>query len=59
MDPKKRRKVLSAAAVIIAVIAGYFGYQQLTYVTTDDAQIEGHALLLAPKVGGYIKNGFG
>ena len=32
----------------------YFIYQNIVYVTTDNAQIEGHAVLLAPKESGFI-----
>jgi membrane fusion protein (multidrug efflux system) len=49
-----RKRVLPVIAVIFAVIAGYFLYQQIMYVSTDDAQIDGHSVMLAAKVGGYV-----
>lgn len=35
-------------------MSGYFIYEHMTYITTDNAQIEAHAVMLAPKVGGFI-----
>jgi membrane fusion protein (multidrug efflux system) len=53
METKK--KIIISIVSLLVLVGGYFGYQAFTYISTDDAQIEGHALLLAPKVGGYIQ----
>lgn len=50
----KRKKIMVAVGAVAALLAVYFGYQHFTYVTTDDAYVEAHAVLLAPKVPGYI-----
>jgi membrane fusion protein (multidrug efflux system) len=52
MDKKKR--ILSIVGVVAVVLIGYFGYEHLTYVTTDNAQIEAPVVMLAAKVPGYI-----
>lgn len=51
----EKRKLIISVAVAIAVIAGgYFLFQHFMYVSTDDAQVDAHAVLLAPRVSGYI-----
>lgn len=41
---------------IAVVFVGYFTYQHFTYVSTDNAQVEAHSVILAAKVGGFIKS---
>ena len=54
--PKPIKKiVLTLIGLSVLSIISYFVYQNIFYITTDNAQIEGHALLLAPKVSGFIK----
>jgi membrane fusion protein (multidrug efflux system) len=50
----KRKKILSVVGAIAVLVVAYFTYNHLTYVSTDNAQIDAHAVLLAPKVSGYI-----
>jgi membrane fusion protein (multidrug efflux system) len=33
----------------------YFTFEYLSYVTTDNAQVEAHTVMLAPKVSGFVK----
>lgn len=49
-----RTRILSVVGTLAVLGALYFLYQYITYVTTDNAQIEAHALMLAPKVPGYV-----
>jgi membrane fusion protein, multidrug efflux system len=49
-----KKIVFSMVGIIVLVIISYFIYQNIVYVTTDNAQIEGHAVLLAPKESGFI-----
>jgi membrane fusion protein (multidrug efflux system) len=49
-----RKKILTIVGSMAFLLALYFGYQHVMYVTTDDAYVEAHAVLLAPKVNGYI-----
>jgi membrane fusion protein (multidrug efflux system) len=51
---EKRKKIIKIAAPILGVIVLYFLYNFFMYVETDNAQINAHAVMLAPKVGGYI-----
>lgn len=52
----KRKKILSIVAAVAVIVAGYLTYEHIAYVTTDNAQIFGHSVMLAPKVSGYITN---
>ncbi|PWU14699.1 MAG: HlyD family secretion protein [Bdellovibrio sp.] len=50
------RKILtlSLLGAGILIFAGFFMWDHLKYVTTDNAQVEAHVVLLASKVGGYV-----
>jgi membrane fusion protein (multidrug efflux system) len=50
----KKQKILFGVGTIAVALTGYFIYEHMTYVTTDNAQIEAHSVMLAPKVGGFI-----
>jgi membrane fusion protein, multidrug efflux system len=50
----KNKKILSIAAVVVALLAGYFIYEHLHWVETDNAQLQAHAVMIAPKVPGFI-----
>ena len=53
--PKPSRKnVLVGVAVFFGVFGLYFLYQTISYVSTDNAQIEAHSVMLASKVAGFI-----
>jgi membrane fusion protein (multidrug efflux system) len=51
---EKRKKILSIVAAVALIAGIYFVYQYLTYVETDNAQVEAHSVMLAPKVGGFV-----
>lgn len=50
----KKKNIFIAVGVVALVVFGWFVFDYLMYVSTDNAQIEGHFVLLTPKVGGYI-----
>jgi membrane fusion protein, multidrug efflux system len=50
----KKKKILSGVGAVAVLIAGYLIVDHLRFVETDNAQIEGHAVMLAAKVGGFI-----
>jgi membrane fusion protein, multidrug efflux system len=50
---KKKTILLVVAIVAIAFGAGFI-YEHLNYVTTDNASVQAHSLMIAPKVGGVI-----
>lgn len=52
---KKKKKVIIAIGIVFLLLISYFGYDHLMYVNTDNAQVQGHALILAPKVSGFIE----
>jgi len=59
MDVPNRRKTKTRMAfvVVLAVIAGGVGYHwwwSRTHVISDNAQIEGHLIPIAARVGGYV-----
>jgi membrane fusion protein, multidrug efflux system len=49
-----KKVIFSLVGILVFIIILYFVYQNIVYVTTDNAQIEGHAVLLAPKESGFI-----
>lgn len=53
---KKRKKILSAVIPVVVLALSYFVYQYMMYVSTDNAQVEAHTIMLAPKVGGFVKS---
>ncbi len=50
----KRKTILRIVAVVAAVIAVYFIVKNYLYEGTDDAYVEAHALMLAPRISGTI-----
>ena len=51
----KKQKILSGVGAVAVVGVFYFIYEHFTFVSTDNAQIEAHSVMLAPKVGGFVK----
>ncbi|MDD3013247.1 MAG: HlyD family secretion protein [Candidatus Gastranaerophilales bacterium] len=52
---KRKRIIIPIIMVIIIVTIGLYYYNQaITFVSTDDAYIEGHTIQLSPKVSGNI-----
>ena len=51
---EKRKKILKGIGAVVALLLCYFLFEHFMYVSTDDAYVEAHATLLAPKVAGYI-----
>jgi len=50
----KKAFILRGLAVLAVLIAGYFIYQNYRYEGTDDAYVQAHALMLAPRIGGAV-----
>ncbi len=50
----KKKRLMVAIGGVTALIAIYMTAQFLLYVTTDNAQIEAHSVMLAPKVSGFV-----
>lgn len=50
----KKKKILTGIAALAAVGVLYFAYEEIFFVSTDNAQIRGNATLLSAKVNGFI-----
>ena len=50
----KKNKIIGAAVTVGILLASYLTYEHFAYVTTDNAQIFGHSVMLAPKVSGFV-----
>jgi len=50
----KKNVFLSIGGAIAFVVVCYFVYQHMIHVSTDNAQVDAHSVMLSPKVGGYI-----
>jgi membrane fusion protein, multidrug efflux system len=53
---QKKRFIIPLAIVVIAGLfwAGYYYFYAVNQVTTDDAFVEGHFVLISPKISGHI-----
>jgi membrane fusion protein (multidrug efflux system) len=54
----KKKQVLAGVIVVLVAIAGYFVYQHLMYVSTDNAQIGARVVMLSSRVNGTIQKVF-
>ncbi|MDF3030239.1 MAG: HlyD family secretion protein [Moraxellaceae bacterium] len=53
-NPARKRAVLGAVALAAAAYFGHAWWFNAHYVETDNAQIDGHIIPVAPKIGGFI-----
>ena len=51
---KNRKNLLIAIGSIAFVVIAYLVFEHMVYVKTDNAQIDAHALLISPKIGGFV-----
>lgn len=51
----KKKKIISGVVTLALLVIGYYTYQYIMYIETDNAQVEAHTVLIAAKVSGYIK----
>jgi membrane fusion protein (multidrug efflux system) len=47
--------VLAIVALVIAVLIGGYYFSQRNVESTDDAQVDGNAVTISPKVSGYVR----
>lgn len=52
----RKNKLLIGVGSIIILVGLYFIYEHMIYVSTDNAQVEAHSVLLASKVPGFVIN---
>ncbi|MEO8131857.1 MAG: hypothetical protein ABI822_32485, partial [Bryobacteraceae bacterium] len=50
----KFKFILIGVLLIGAVVGGYFYFSGLDKVSTDDAQVDGHIVMIAPKISGNV-----
>lgn len=50
----KKKKAISAIVAVSVLLTVYFIYHHLKWVTTDNAQLQAHSVMIAPKVPGFI-----
>ncbi len=50
----KKNKIIAAITTVLVLVAAFFIVHHLRWVTTDNAQLQAHAVMIAPKVPGFI-----
>ncbi|MEZ4845582.1 MAG: biotin/lipoyl-binding protein [Bdellovibrionota bacterium] len=50
-----KKKILMIAGTVVGLGVLYLTYQHIVYVKTDNAEVSAHTVMIAPKVGGYIR----
>lgn len=50
----KRQRIIAIVGSVAVLVVGYFTYQYISYVKTDNAQVQANTVMLAPKVSGYV-----
>lgn len=58
MKPKQKKLLLSALGITAAWLVIYFSYLHMTYVSTDNAQVGAHTVMLSSRVAGTIQKVF-
>ncbi len=51
-----KKKILPLIVTVASLFLIYFTYQYFKYVSTDNAQIDGHFVMLSSKVPGFVKD---
>ncbi len=51
----KKKKIISGVLTLALIVIGYYTYQYIMFIETDNAQVEAHTVLIASKVSGYVK----
>ena len=50
----KRKQVMTIGGIVAAIVIVIFGWYEWSHVSTDNAQIDAHFVMIASKVGGYV-----
>jgi membrane fusion protein, multidrug efflux system len=51
--PSKKNIFIGVGSVVLALLA-YLVFEYVSYISTDNAQVEAHSVMLAAKVGGFV-----
>jgi membrane fusion protein (multidrug efflux system) len=54
MTKSNRKNIFIGLGVVAFIAISYFLFDHFMYVSTDNAQVDGHFVMLAAKVGGYV-----
>lgn len=52
----KKKKIIIGLGTVTLLVVIHFFYEHIMFMATDNAQIEAHTVMLAPKVSGYVLN---
>jgi membrane fusion protein, multidrug efflux system len=55
---RRKKTLVISAAIVTAIVAGYFGWNAVRYEDTDDAQVDGHVMQLSARINGHIQQVF-
>jgi membrane fusion protein (multidrug efflux system) len=55
MTKEKKNLFIRVVVVLALAAACYFGYQSYFYVSTDDAYVQAHSLMLSARIGGTVQ----
>lgn len=50
----KKKLIIAGVGTIIAIVSIYFVIEHLRWVETDNAQLQAHSVMIAPKISGFI-----
>src|SRR4051812_1117394 len=50
----KFKFIIAGVVLVAAIVGAYFYFSGLGKVSTDDAQVDGHAVTIAPKISGNV-----
>src|SRR5438105_1447323 len=54
MSSEKKKNIIRLVVAVALSLVGYFVYQSYRYEGTDDAFVQGHALMLSARIGGTV-----
>lgn len=52
----RKKKIFGVLGFVVLVLLSFTIYDHIIYISTDDAQVQGHTVMIAAKVAGYVKN---
>ena len=53
-NPSKKKKILKIAGPVFAIIALYFIYDSVFFISTDNAQVQANTVILTSRVSGFV-----
>jgi membrane fusion protein (multidrug efflux system) len=53
-NPSKKKKILKIASPVFAIVAFYFIYDSVFFISTDNAQVQANTVILTSRVSGFV-----